>query len=280
MSQARERLYRTEAVILRRQALGAPARLLTMYTPGRGKVRAIAKGVRRPTSRKAGHVELFMHSALLVAKGRNLDIVTQAEVIHPFRALRDDLERIAYAHHAVELLDRFSSEGEENRPLFALLVETLDRLCEARDLPLTVRFYELRLLALEGYQPQFFRCLHCADVIQPVTNYFDPAEGGVLCPRCGEGLIGRPGMPTRARPVSLNALKVLRFLQTRDYDTSSRLRLTPETAYEIESLMLHYITYVLERSIRSFDFIRRLRRERASQRPDGTTESVGSRSEP
>jgi DNA repair protein RecO (recombination protein O) len=213
-----------------------------------------------------------MHSTLLVAKGRNLDIVTQAEAIHPFRALREDLDRITYAHYAVELLDRFSSEGEENRLAFALIVETLERLCAARDLALTVRHYELRLLALEGYQPQFFRCLHCGDVIEPVTNYFDPEEGGILCPRCGEGLIARPGMPARARPVSVNALKVLRFLQTRDHETSSRLRLTAETAHEIESLMLHYITYLLERSLRSVDFIRRLRRERASQRAPRASE--------
>ncbi|MBN1643018.1 MAG: DNA repair protein RecO [Anaerolineae bacterium] len=280
MSHGRERLYRTEAVILHRQDLGETDRLLTLYTPDQGKVRAIAKGVRRPSSRKAGHLELFMHSALLVAKGRNLDIVTQAEAVHPFRALREDLDRITYAHYAAELLDRFASEGQENQPAFALLVETLNRLCEAHDLPLTVRYYELRLLALEGYQPQLFRCLHCEDVIQPVTNYFDPEAGGVLCPRCGEGLIARPGMPTRARPVSVNALKVLRFLQTRDYETCSRLRLTPETANEIESLMLHYITYILERSLRSVDFIRRLRRERANLRTPGAAAQLGSRSEP
>jgi DNA repair protein RecO (recombination protein O) len=272
VSQRRERVYRTEAVILRRRDLGETDRLLTLYTPEQGKLWAVAKGVRRPSSRKAGHVELFMHSALLVAKGRNLDIVTQAEAVHPFRALRQDLDRITYAHYTVELLDRFSSEGEENRPVFALLVATLGRLCEARDLALVVRHYELRLLTLEGYQPQLFHCLHCADAIQPITNYFDPEQGGMLCARCGEGLIARPGMPKRVRPVSVNALKVLRFLQTRDYDTVRRLRLTPETAREIESLMLHYITYVLERGLRSVDFIRRLRRERSSQHIESGSE--------
>jgi DNA repair protein RecO (recombination protein O) len=279
VSQGRERLYRTEAVILRRQDLGETDRLLTLYTPERGKLRAIAKGVRKPSSRKAGHLELFMHSALLVARGRNLDIVTQAEAIHAYRALREDLDRITYAHYAVELLDRFASEGEENRPLFALLVDTLGRLSETHDLALSVRHYELRLLALEGYQPQLFRCLHCGDIVQPVTNYFDPEAGGVLCPRCGEGLIAHPGMPLRARPVSVNALKVLRFLQTHDYATSSRVRLTHETAREIESLMLHYITYILERGLRSVDFIQRLRRERANERRPSPGGPANSRSE-
>lgn len=263
MSQARQRLYRTEAVILRHQDLGEADRLLTLYTPARGKLRVIAKGARKPSSRKAGHIELFMHSSLLVATGRNLDIVTQAEAIQPYRALREDLDRITYAHYVVELLDRFASEGQENQVLFELLTETLDHLCDARDLALTVRFYELRLLALEGYQPQLFRCLDCGDTIQQVTNYFDPEQGGILCPRCGEGLIGRRGVPARARPVSVNALKVLRYLQTHDYKECSRLRLQSETHRDIEAIMHHYITYILERGLRSVDFIRRLRQEQA-----------------
>lgn len=262
MSQRRERLYRTEAVVLRRHGMGEADRLLTLYTPARGKLRAIARGVRRPTSRKAGHLELFIHSSLLIAKGKNLDIVTQAETLHPFRALREDLERITYAHYVIELLDRFSSEGEENPSLFELLVATLQWLCDTDDLLLTVRFYELRLLALEGYQPQLFSCLGCGDIIQPVVNYFDPDQGGVLCPRCGERLIGRRDMVRRVRPVSVNTLKVLRYLQTHDYEASSRLRLKPETHQDIEAIMMHYITYILERKLESVDFIYRLRREK------------------
>lgn len=263
MGQARERLYRTEAVVLRRRDMGETDRILTLYTPHQGKLNAIAKGVRRPSSRKAGHLELFTHSQLLVARGRNLDIITQAEVIHAFRELRENLDRVTYAHYVVELLDRFASEGQENPPAFRLLVEALGRLCEARDLLLTVRHYELRLLGLEGYQPQFFRCLECGDLVQPVTNYFDPEKGGLLCPRCGEGLLGRRGVPSRVRPVTVNTLKVLRYLQTHDYAESSRLRLRTHTHRDVEALMLHYITYVLERSLKSVDFIRRLRQERA-----------------
>jgi DNA repair protein RecO (recombination protein O) len=241
--------------------MGEADRLLTLYTPERGKLRAIAKGVRKPTSRKAGHLELFTHSTLYVARGKTLDIVTQAEALHPFRALREDLERITYAHYVVELLDRFASEGEENRSLFDLLVVTLQRLCETDDPMLTSRFYELRLLALEGYQPQLFRCLECGDEIRPVVNYLDPERGGVLCPRCGEGLFTRPGIVRQVRPLSVNALKVLRYMQTRSYQACSRLRLRPDTHRDVETIMLHYITYILERNLQSVQFLRRLRQE-------------------
>ena len=293
----RERLYRTEAVVLRRQDMGEADRLLTLYTPGAGKLRTIAKGVRKPTSRKAGHLELFMHSNLLVARGQSLDIVTQAEAIHPFRALRQDLERATYAHYIAELLDRFASEGDENPALFNLLVHALQWLCEAGDLALAARFYELRLLALEGYQPQLFYCLGCGDALQPVINYFSPEQGGMLCPRCGEGLIGQwvttedqrvtteghpdrtgagrhppitPGATARlVRPLSVNALKVLRYLQTHDYGDDAmpriadcrRLRLRPQTQRELEAVMVHYITYILEQSLKSVEFMHRLREE-------------------
>jgi DNA repair protein RecO (recombination protein O) len=256
----RNRLYRTEAVVLRRHDIGEADRLLTLYTPGMGKLRAIAKGVRKPTSRKAGHLELFSHSTLLVARGQSLDIITQAEMIHPYRALREDLERLTYAHYAAELLDRFAAEGQENQLAFDLLVDTLQRLCETRDLRLTTRFYELRLLALEGYQPQLFRCLGCGDTIQPVVNYFDPDRGGVLCPRCGEGLLtASTGSSRRVRPVPVNTLKVLRYLQTREYEQCMRLRLSSGTHHDMETLMMHYITYILERDLKSVAFLRHLR---------------------
>lgn len=259
MSPGHERLYHTEAVVLRRQDIGEADRLLVLYTPDAGKVHVIAKGVRKPASRKAGHLELFIHSRLLVARGQSLDIVTQAETIHPFRALREDLERIGYAHYAVELLDRFAAEGQANRALFDLLVETLDRLCTAGDLALTLRFYELRLLALEGYRPQFFYCLGCGDEIKPVINYFSAERGGVLCPRCGEGLIAQSGSARYARPLSANVLKVLRYLQTHSSEECQRLRLHATTHRELEAVMQHYITYILERNLKSVEFLKHLR---------------------
>ncbi|HEX2324037.1 MAG TPA: DNA repair protein RecO, partial [Chloroflexota bacterium] len=86
-----ERVYRTEGVVLRRQDFGEADRIISLYSPQHGKIRAIAKGVRRPRSRLGGHVELFTHVTVLVAQGRNLDLITQAEAVRPYRAIRDDL---------------------------------------------------------------------------------------------------------------------------------------------------------------------------------------------
>lgn len=254
MQDRRSRLYRTEAIILRRRDFGEADRLLTLYTPELGKLKAIAKGVRKPTSRKGGHVELFTHSRLLIARGRTLDIVTQAETIEAFLPLREDLWRTTHAYYAAELLDRFTKEGIENRPLFDLLRAVLGWLSREADLNLATRFYELHLLALVGYRPQLFQCLVCRSPIEPVTNFFSPAEGGVLCPRCGEG-------QTRADEIPLNVLKVLRFMQTNDYGVSRRLRLSQALHSQLESIMQRYIIYVLERKLKSVEFLHHLQRE-------------------
>lgn len=250
----RNRLYRTEAIVLRRSDLGEADRLLVLYTPEMGKQRVVAKGARKPTSRKAGHLELFTHTQLLLARGRNLDIVSQAETINSFRFLRGDLQRTGYAYYLAELLDRFTEDGVEDRPLYELLLATLGHLGESGDLALTARFYELHLLSLVGYRPELFYCVACRAPLEPVTNYFLPGEGGMLCPGCGEG---RP----ETQAVSLKALKLLRFLQTRDYETCRMLRISPALHREVETLMQRYIIYHLERRLKSVEFIHLLARQ-------------------
>ncbi len=257
----RERLYRTEAIVLKRSDFGEADRLLTVFTPGRGKLRLIAKGVRKPTSRKSGHVELFTHVNLLVAVGRNLDIVTQAEAMEYYRPLREDLLRTTYAYYVAELLDAFAAERDENPQQYVLLRDVLGWLSETNDLPLVARYYELHLLSLAGYQPQLHVCVHCKQVIEPVDNYFDAGLGGVLCPRCGRNQVS-------AHAISLNALKVLRFLQTREWDTCRALRLSPGVGREAEDHLYRYITYHLERRLKSVDFLNTLRRQMGNARPD------------
>lgn len=252
---SRDRVYRTKAIVLRRTDFGEADRLLTLYTPHLGKIRTVAKGVRKPTSRKSGHVELFTHSLLLIAKGRNLDIVTQAETIEPFRALRDDLQQTSYAYYLAELVDCFTEEGVENRPLFNLLLASLGWISDTADLKLTARYFELHLLDHVGYRPQLFQCVRCHEPIEPVANFFSREDGGVVCPRDGE-------TDRSVQAISLAVLKVLRYFQITEYERCRRLVLRPETHQELERLMHGYITYLLERNLKSVAFLKRLRHEK------------------
>jgi DNA repair protein RecO (recombination protein O) len=250
----RERLYQTEAIVLRRTNFGEADRLLTVFTPERGKMRLVAKGARKPTSRKSGHVELFSYGRYLVAVGRDLDIITQAETLEPFLPLHEDLLRATYAYYVADLTDAFTPDQDENQPLFILLKEALGWLSATGDLALAARYYEIHLLSLVGYQPQLFVCGACKKPLEPETNYFSPAQGTVFCRQCGYER-------QDAAELSTNALKVLRFLQTRDWDTCRLLRLSPDTHAEIERLMHRYISHHLERKLKSVDLIEHLRRQ-------------------
>jgi len=257
----RQRSQRIEAVVLRHTDWGEADRLLWLFTRELGKLRAVAKGVRKPRSRKAGHLEPFTRSSLLLARGRDMHIITQAEAVDPYLALREDLVRLGYASYVIELLDRFTYEEGENRALYRLLTDTLARLNSEPDPPFAVRYYEVRLLDLVGFRPQLFHCTACEAEIQPEDQYFSAEKGGVLCPRCGRGL-------PDARPITMPSLRLLRHFQRSGYADARRARLGITQDHELENLMGHYLTYLLERGLNSPAFIRRVRRAEVEHGPD------------
>ena len=250
-----ERSFRTEGIILKRRIFGEADRLLTVLSPARGKFDAIAKGARKPASTKTGHVELFTKVDLLVHKGRDLDIAVQAEMIEPYLALREDLQRGAFASYVVELLDRFTYEGEEtSAALYELLGSTLARLCADPDPQLVVRYYEIRLLDIAGFRPELFHCVISRQAIEPEDQYFSYAEGGVVRPA-----YARMSSDTLV-PVTMVALKMLRHMQRSPYAQVRSLTIPPALHAELERIMLGYMTYLLERKLQSVDFIQRIRR--------------------
>ena len=251
---ARDRTYRSEGIILRRSDFGEADKLLTIFTRDFGKLRAIAKGARKPQSRKTGHVELFMRTSFFFARGRELDIVTQAEMVASYEALRKDLVRTTYASYAVELLDRFVVDHDRNVNIYNLLAAALDWFSTAPDVRLAARYYELRLLSYVGFQPELFRCLGSGDPIREEDQYFSAELGGLLSPAYA-------GAGSRARPISAAAVKVLRFLQTRPWADVHRLRLRPALQRELEAQLFHYLAFHLERNLKSVDFLNQLRRE-------------------
>jgi DNA repair protein RecO (recombination protein O) len=248
-----ERAFRTPAIILKRRDFGEADRLLTVLTPGHGKLDVIAKGARKPTSHKTGHVELFTRADMLIHKGRDLDIVVQAEMNAPHLPIRENLQRGAYASYAAELLDRFTAEGEEDyAALFELMDDTLDRLCHDDDPRLAVRYYEMRLLDLVGFRPEMQECVVSREAVQAEDQFFSYAMGGVVSPRYGhEG--------TALVPVGMTTLKVMRHMQRSPYSHVKSLNIQPALHDDLERVMLGYITFLLERKLQSVDFIRRIR---------------------
>lgn len=250
----RERLYKITAIVLKRTDFGEADRLLTVYSLEEGKLRLLAKGVRKPTSRKAGHLELFTHAKLLVARGKELDLITQAEALEYFQSLREDLARTGYAHYVAELTDGFMAEQDKNPQVFHLLLDTLRRLDEGHEPWPVLRFFELHLLALAGYRPELFVCVKCREPLKASLNYFSPADGGALCPRCGEG---KDGTTT----LSSGALRVMRFFLTREYELCKMLRVPRNLGVEVTALLRRYLIYHLEKPLKSARFLEKLELE-------------------
>ena len=252
------RVYSTPAIVLRQRRLGDADKILTLYTASFGKVDAVAKGVRKARSRMAGHVEPLAQATFQLAKGKTLDVVTQVETIESFQVLRDDLERMSRALYACELLDKFTETHEANFELYRLLLDTLRRLSTRGDIDMAVRFYEMALLDAMGYRPELEECVTCRTRLAAVMNYWTAAGGGVVCAACRTE-------ETAVRPISANAVKLLRLLLHGRFSDVSRVTIDEALGAELERALLEYVRWVLERDVRSVAFIDTLRKRRPAR---------------
>jgi DNA repair protein RecO (recombination protein O) len=248
---SRARLYKTEGIVLRSMDLGEADRVLTVLTPRLGKLRVIAKGIRRPRSRLGGGLEPFSDVHLVLAVGRTFDVVTQAALEDPHLGLRNDLHSTAAAWYLVELADRFCEGSAESHGAFVLLAQGLAALDAA---PLDVsravvaRWFELHLLDAMGFRPELTLCLECGAQIAPEGNAFAPVAGGVVGPECAHAALS-------AQPISPEALKVMRHLQRSPLTAVLRVKLPGTVQREVERLLHATVSAVLERELRTRDFL-------------------------
>ena len=216
-------------------------------------MRVLAKGARKIASRKAGHIEPFTHVKLQLALGREAFILTQADTVDAYLPLRDDLILTSQASYVIELLDRFTYEDEtENSAIFRLLTETLTRLASKTDPWLVLRYYEMRLLDQLGFRPQLFECVNCGREIKAEDQFFSFRAGGVICPRCGQGL-------THLHRISVEALRYLRHFQRSSFNDAARAKPDPDVQRETELLMQGYFTYLLERELNTPGFLKKIK---------------------
>ena len=181
-------LYRDTGVVLRTYKLRESDRIVVFHTLDNGKVRAVAKGVRKTKSRFGARLEPMSHVRLLLYRGRELDIVSQAESVEPLSPMLSSLDRASQGIAALEAVDQLSIEREPNPRLYRMLVGVLRTIAE-RPSPVNVSAFYWKLLAAEGLRPQLDACVRCNGVEPDVQLVaFDLAEGGVLCRACRSGV--------------------------------------------------------------------------------------------
>jgi DNA repair protein RecO (recombination protein O) len=248
------RLYVTDAIVLTRFDYGEADRIMTLFTPELGKIKAIAKGVRRTKSRLGGSLEPLAELRVALARGRTFDVVTQVQVTHAWLRLRDSLESTATAWYLAELADRSMEERHEAQGLYALLRRAYELLDAGMNAGRVARWYEMHLADELGVRPEVDRCVECDRMLEADEEFrWVPPLGGLLCSRC-------PGPPADRAGLSLDALKLLKAYQRLDAEALAALRLPPAVEAEVERTLRDFLRVSLERDARSLDFLDEVRR--------------------
>jgi DNA repair protein RecO (recombination protein O) len=229
-------LYRDTGVVLRTYRLGEADRIVVLMTARHGKVRAVAKGVRKSKSRFGARLEPISHVSLLMYEGRQLDVVNQAESIDHLRVVREDLDTLTRAMALLEVVDQVAQEREPNTRLYQMLVGAL-RTLAAQPAPLLVPAFYWKVLANDGVRPELDVCVSCGGEATLVA--FDVGEGGVLCRTCRRGTA-----------ISPDAIDLLRRILGGDLVRVLGEAPTP-AAHEVEVLATRAMEHHLERRLRA-----------------------------
>lgn len=235
-------LYKEQGIVLRAMKLGEADKIVTILTQGSGKVRAVAKGVRRTNSKFGARLEPLTHVSLLLYRGRNLDTITQAEIISTFRTIRGSLGLIAAGETMLEAVDKVAEEHERNVRLFLLLLSGL-RALEARphDAAAAAESFLLKLLSLSGFHPSLVGCAVCGEA--GPHGWFSSGQGGVVCPGCAEHDAGRVSEP---------AVRWLDALARIDLASAGDMTPSLDVRREARAILYGFAEYHLERRMRSF----------------------------
>jgi DNA repair protein RecO (recombination protein O) len=235
-------LYRDVGVVLRTHKLGEADRIVVVLTADHGKVRAVAKGVRKTKSRFGGRLEPLSHVQLLLYRGRELDIVSQAETVESSRPLLEDLDVLTRGLALLEVVDRLTPDREPVPHLYRMLVGAL-RTMATRPSPLVVPAFFWKVLAVEGLRPELDRCVRCG-ASGPLVA-FDLDEGGVLCRTCRSG-----------RAISPEALALLRQVLGGELNAALAGDRSPAT-HEVTVLATAAMEHHLERGLRTVAILER-----------------------
>ena len=246
---------KTQAIVIRTFPLQEFHKIITFYTPDFGKIKAVAYGVKSPKSRLSGSLELLNHGTLLFQhrENRELQSITDFNLIDGFDAIRSDFTRITYGCYFAELVDSIASEGLASPEIFNLLRTTYQFLVHVGDVPLLARGFEIKFLDCAGYGPELARCVHCGSgvkrgVTQDFGIAFSVRYGGVLCGECKN----RDGAAFTIAPGSCELLKVLR---RSEWERLNRIRASTRNHQELKRLLGNFIEYHTQRTLKSLRFI-------------------------
>ncbi|OPZ22708.1 MAG: DNA repair protein RecO [bacterium ADurb.BinA186] len=238
---------KTNGIVIKRMDFGEADRILTILTERFGKIKAIAKGVRKSTSKLGGHLEPFMIVDFQLHEGKTFFTITGASIISEFPCLHAELPKMAKAYVAGELIDNFLHENEKSETTYKILTQMLE-LVENNEKNFLINAFALKLIETSGFQPEFYDCVHCKEKITEGENFWDNLEGGVICEDC----VQESGHGVK---ISNEFIKSLRFIEQNDFPQIEKLKLNKSLEDEIDRILENYIRSILDKNIKSKKFL-------------------------
>ena len=230
---------------------GEADRILTILTERFGKIKAMAKGVRKTKSHLGGSLEPFMVLDLELFEGKTFYTVTGAVINEEFSSLHQDLKKISRAFYLGELVDKFLQEKQKTLNVYELFCEAL-RYIERENGDFGLRIFELKIIEAAGFHPELYECVHCREKLKEGENYWDSIEGGCICQDCQTKF-------HQGKKVSDSLIKLFRFTEKNSFSDIERLTKTSDMEGEAEEILRGYIESILERDIKSQKFLREVR---------------------
>lgn len=248
-------IYKTDAVVLRKNKISESDVILTLFSRKLGKIRAVSKGGRKPKSRLSPASHIFVFGEFVVARGKNLDNISSADIHESFYKIREDLSKLAYASYFAELCDTVIVEGVTNNRLFDTFLKTLSLITEAEEgFELIKLGFQLKLLDYIGLRPELNKCVSCGGV-KFKNIRFDIEQGGLICDNCSDKY--------RFNSILIDAtmVKVMRYIFKTDIITISKIKLNPAIISKLNNIIDRYIRFHLERkTFKSLEFLNTIKK--------------------
>lgn len=240
--------YTTEGIVCSSHKLGEADRVISLYTR-EGLVRAVAKGVRKTKSKFGGRLEPFCHNRLLLYKGKTLDTVQQAELLTAHSSIRGDLGLLAHGSAMLSLTERMGAQESHAGELYDTLVEALSLLEMKCNPLLTLCAFELKVISVLGFLPEFDRCTLCEQPMHEREVGFSAEHGGFLCPYCA---LTDP----LCLPLATNTVRLLRELKYGGLEVVGTLNPAAAAPQELQRLLDMFLRYHLDVNLKSYRYLR------------------------
>jgi len=248
-------IYEASAFVLSFLDYGESDRIVTFFTDKYGKIKGIAKGARRSKKRFANAIELFSHSRILFSRNRKdgLFLIENSDVINHYPKIREDLEKTMAASYIIELTGHFTEEEKKSKKTFSLLKDFFEFLDREKFTEEFLRFFELRLINLSGYEPVLEACVACNTPLDEIrAPRFSAADGGIVCAECNRH--------TDSLPVSVGTLKMLLMGKEMEMEKIHRLNLSRQSSRESKAILESFIPFVLGKELKSVRILKEINR--------------------